>query len=591
MDNYKIIDTPAEVGEKKIGKIKPSKKITQFTAKALGINFIAKEATIEGRYISGLGLDDVVFKLTICDDDTIDFEEISETNKTDFETRKRYIEDILNSDTVPYNKLSVFPDYKFISVEKFSNRHIELYLAQDLVKPIDRLRELSSFDNLSESTLSKLDALFADDEDEEVDELQDLVSSLQSRNEPSLAEVEIDAPVSKSNYLEEAAKKAKELKLEELKSKLETTSDRLNKERFALNSLSKIIEDLEADVKLTNARIDAMTTEIVLNGYSFYVSPAIENKLDIDEAFAAKLLEKLPKNINGKALLKLFEQSKYALHIEKDGEEIEKHYDLPDEIKKSLQGKGIDVQLGHYSEGEKDKFFISSEEDWHNIVKSFEKAGFFRDMDMAKRLDPLYTVETAEEMLASMGINLPQPAQMPIPTPSPIRIGARTFNNSNTTSNTTSNEEDEEDMDDEEDIDEDELEYMDDKFLFAIYKNDTPGITNSLGNMDPEFTIVVTPNSYWKTENSCYDNHSENLLKKKFPLLKSLGQRLGEEEESSYTILDDNFDKFLTLEEIITIFGDAGLFINKDYQDFVSVKDSQMVLNEINRLGYNNIII
>ena len=581
MDNYKIIDTPAEVEEKKIGKIKPSKKIAQFTAKALGINFIAKEATIEGRYISGLGLDDVVFKLTICDDDTIDFEEISETNKTDFETRKRYIEDILNSDTVPYNKLSVFPDYKFISVEKFSNRHIELYLAQDLVKPIDRLRELSSFDNLSESTLSKLDALFADDEDEEVDELQDLVSSLQSRNEPSLAEVEIDAPVSKSNYLEEAAKKAKELKLEELKSKLETKSDRLNKERFALNSLSKIIEDLEADVKLTNARIDAMTTEIVLNGYSFYVSPAIENKLDIDEAFAAKLLEKLPKNINGKALLKLFEQSKYALHIEKDGEEIAKYSDLPDEIKKALSEKGLSLESKANGD---DKFIVSSEEDWHNIVKSFEKAGFFRDMDMAKRLDPLYTVETAEEMLASMGINIPQAAQMPMP----ITIGAGRFNNSNATSN---DEDDDEKYDEEIELDEEEEEFMDDKFLFAIYKNDTPDITNSFGNMDPEFTIVVTPNSYWKTENSCYDNHSENLLKKKFPLLKSLGQRLGEEEESSYTILDDNFDKFLTLEEIITIFGDAGLFINKDYQDFVSVKDSQMVLNEINRLGYNNIII
>ena len=114
MDNYEIIDTPTGVEEKKIGKIKPSKKIAQFTAQALGINFIAKEATIEGRYISGLGLEDVVFKLTICDDDTIDFEEISDTNKTDFETRKRYIEDILNSDTVPYNKLSVFPDWFFI---------------------------------------------------------------------------------------------------------------------------------------------------------------------------------------------------------------------------------------------------------------------------------------------------------------------------------------------------------------------------------------------------------------------------------------------------------------------------------------------
>jgi hypothetical protein len=582
MDNYKIIDTPAEVEEKKTGKIKPSKKIAQFTATALGINFIAKEATIEGRYISGLGLDDVVFKLTICDDDTIDFEEISETNKTDFETRKRYIEDILNSDTVPYNKLSVFPDYKFISVEKFSNRHIELYLAQELVKPIDRLRELSNFENLSESTLSKLDALFADDEDEEVNELQDLVSSLQSRNEIQ-AEIEIVSPVTKSNYMEEAAKKAKELKLEELKSKLETTSDRLNKERFALNSLSKIIEDLEADVKLTNARIDAMTTEIVLNGYSFYISPSIENKLEIDEAFVAKLLEKLPKNINGKALLKLFEQSKYALHLEKDGEEIINHLELPTEIKEILKNKDVSIQLS--DSDNKEKFYILSTEDWHDIVKSFEKAGFFRDIDMAKRLDPLYTVETAKQMLASMGINIPQTAQVKT---TPTRIGSETFNNSNINSNTMSNEED---VEDEDELDEDQEEYMDDKFLFAIYKDDTPGITNTLGNVDPEFTIVVTPYTYWKTENCCYDNHTENLLKKKFPLLKSLGQRLGEDSESSYSILDDNFDKFLNLDEILKLLGDAGLKINKDYQDFVSVKDSQMVINEINRLGYNNIII
>jgi len=580
MDNYKIIDTPTEVEEKKIGKIKPSKKIAQFTAKALGINFIAKEATIEGRYISGLGLDDVVFKLTICDDDTIDFEEISETNKTDFETRKRYIEDILNSDTVPYNKLSVFPDYKFVSVEKFSNRHIDLYLAQELVKPIDRLRELSNFDNLSESTLSKLDALLFDDEPQEVDELQELVSSLKSRNEPQ-AEVEVDTPVSRSNYMEEAAKKAKELKLQELKSKLETTEDRINKERFALNSLEKIIDGLEADYKLTQARIDAMTTEITLNGYSFYISPATESKLEIDQSFAAKLLEKLPKNINGKALLKLFEESKYIFHLEKDGVEIEKHQDLPVEIKDALKGKGLSVQLGHYSQGEKDKFIISSSEDWHDIVKSFERAGFYRDMDMAKRLDPLYTIDSMDEMLKSMGVNIPQAAQASMPTTiSAGRFGAG-----------IQDEDEEEIEEDEDELDEDEQEFIDDKFLFAIYKDDTPGITNTFGNMDPEFTIVVTPYTYWKTENCCYDGHTETILKKKFPLLKSLGQRLGEEAESSYTILDESFDNFLTLEEILKLLGDAGLKINTEYQDFVSTKDSQMVLNEINRIGYNHIII
>ena len=578
MDNYEIIDTPTGVEEKKIGKIKPSKKIAQFTAQALGINFIAKEATIEGRYISGLGLEDVVFKLTICDDDTIDFEEISDTNKTDFETRKRYIEDILNSDTVPYNKLSVFPDYKFVSVEKYSNRHIELYLAQELVKPIDRLRELSNFDNLSESTLSKLDSLLFDDEpQEEVDELQELVSSLKSRNEPQ-AEVEVDTPVSRSNYMEEAAKKAKELKLQELKSKLETTEDRINKERFALNSLEKIIDGLEADYKLTQARIDAMTTEITLNGYSFYISPATETKLEIDQSFADKLLEKLPKNINGKALLRLFEESKYVFHLEKDGIEIEKHQDLPVEIKDVLKGKGLSVQLGN-SQSEKDKFIISSSEDWHYIVKSFERAGFYRDMNMAKRLDPLYTIDNVDEMLKSMGVNIPQDVQASMPT----TISAGRFG--------VGIQEEDEDEIEEDDEDEDQQEFIDDKFLFAIYKNDTPVITNTFGNMDPEFTIVVTPYTYWKTENCCYDGHTETILKKKFPLLKSLGQRLGEEAESSYTILDEGYNNFLTLEEIIKLLGDAGLKINNEYQDFVSTKDSQMVLNEINRLGYNHIII
>ena len=584
MDNYKIIDTPTEVEEKKIGKIKPSKKIAQFTAKALGINFIAKEATIEGRYISGLGLDDVVFKLTICDDDTIDFEEISETNKTDFETRKRYIEDILNSDTVPYNKLSVFPDYKFVSVEKFSNRNIDLYLAQELVKPIDRLRDLSNFDNLSESTLSKLDALLFDDEpQEEVDELQELISSLKSRNEPQ-AEVEVDTPVSRSNYMEEAAKKAKELKLQELKSKLEITEDRINKEKFALNSLERIVDGLEADYKLTQARIDAMTVEITLNGYSFYISPAIESKLEIDQSFATKLLEKLPKNINGKALLKLFEESKYVFHLEKDGVEIENYQDLPVEIKDALKAKGLSVQLGN-SQGDKDKFIISSSEDWHDIVKSFERAGFYRDMDMAKRLDPLYTIDSMDEMLKSMGVNIPQAAQASMPT----NISAGTFG---AVWEKVQEDEDELDKDEDEDeLDEDEQEFIDDKFLFAIYKDDTPGITNTFGNMDPEFSIHITPYTYWKTENVPYDNHTETILKKKFPLLKSLGQRLGEEAESSYTILDEAFDNFLTLEEILKLLGDAGLKFNIEYQDSLSTKDSQMVLNEINRIGYNHIII
>lgn len=574
MDNQ-ISETTLE--QKKIGKIKPSKKIAQFTSSSGNFNFIAKEATIEGRYISGLGLDDVIFKLTICDDDTIDFDEISETNKTDFETRKRYIEDILSSDTIPFNKLSVFPDYKFISVEKFSNRHVELYLAQELVKPIDRLRELANFDSLSESTLSKLDSLFLD-EDFQVDEDFKDDEAEQIKNE---AEVDIEVPVSKTNYMEEAIKKAKELKLQELKSKLEITEDRIKKEKFALNSLEKIIENLESEYKLTQARIDSMTTEITLNGYSFYVSPAIESKLEIDESFASKLLEKLPKNINGKALLSLLEQNKYDFILEKDGVEITKYSELPNEIINSLKDKEISVELGN-DESEKDKMTISSSKDWHDIIKSFERSGFFRDMDMAKRLDPLYTIDNMTEVLSNMGINIPQNHQTSTTTrPIPINIGVQNH----------IHEEIEDDDEIEIEIDDEEVEIMNDNFLFAIHRNDDPNITNSLGNIDPEFLIQITPYTFWKTEYFPYDEHTEDILRKKFPILKSLGQRLGEESESLYTILDENFDKFLNLKEILSILDAAGLKFNIEHQNHVSVKDTQMVLDEINHLGFQNIII
>ena len=156
------------VKEKVIGTFKPQEKFIEFLGMKGNIHFIANEAFIEGKYLAGIDSDNITFKLTICDEGTVNFEEV-DTDKTTAEQRERLLDVICEKTITSFNKKMVITDLPFKSVTKVLDKTINLYLSVDYTTPISKLASI--FDDeveMSDEQNSKLDdllSLFDDDSD------------------------------------------------------------------------------------------------------------------------------------------------------------------------------------------------------------------------------------------------------------------------------------------------------------------------------------------------------------------------------------------------------------------------------------------
>src|ERR1019366_6103887 len=152
-------NTP-EVKEKIIGEFKPKRKFLNFVSAVNGarIRFIRDIAFVKGAKLSGT-LEDAVFKITICDEGTINFEEV-DTTLTDKPMRQRLINDIDDMDITGYAQKFVVAGLQFADKDGGL-----CYLEIEEKKPIDKLKAL--FDEkeetkVSDKGLSMLDQLFGD---------------------------------------------------------------------------------------------------------------------------------------------------------------------------------------------------------------------------------------------------------------------------------------------------------------------------------------------------------------------------------------------------------------------------------------------
>ena len=75
----------------KKGKYQTKLKFLEFIGGKGFVNFISHEAIIEANQLSGLGMDGIKLKLTICDDSNVNIDEV-ETNLTTEPQRKRLLE-------------------------------------------------------------------------------------------------------------------------------------------------------------------------------------------------------------------------------------------------------------------------------------------------------------------------------------------------------------------------------------------------------------------------------------------------------------------------------------------------------------------
>jgi uncharacterized protein (DUF1778 family) len=196
---------------------------------------------VKGEKLSGT-LEGVIFKITICDEGTINFEEV-DTNVTDAAQRQRLIDDIDTTDVTGYAQKFVVGGIQFADV----NGDI-CYLEVEEKKPIDKLKSL--FDEEEKPSLSNKGMSFLDDLLGGSDEVESLVLSekdaeifVEAIENPAEPNEKLKSAA--TSYMEEQFRKMNEDKINELKGRVEDAEKevvKLNREiSISENKLKKLI--------------------------------------------------------------------------------------------------------------------------------------------------------------------------------------------------------------------------------------------------------------------------------------------------------------------------------------------------------------
>lgn len=382
-----------------IGKFKTKEKFIEFVGGRGNINFLAKEALIQSKYLSGSLSKPVTFKLTICDEGTVDFDEV-DTDITTFDERQRLLDILCEKSITPgrIKNYMIVSDVTFTSTQKIQDKTIYLFLAVDYKTPIKKLASLFDDDiEVTEDQESKLDKLFSmfDDEPESKLTIIDEVLPEKQIEESEIPKNEITS----LNKINDDFKKMKEEKVLELKKRIEQQDKELHNSQSNLKSINKRIDDIENELTLLNSRLDTMVPIEDPNGYLFFVSHELNQKIELPDDIANIIKDKVSKikSINSEAFMKLFEAGEYQIRIGKlEGENIvevkltdnEKSGDfiteLPPEVAKTLFE--IDKKCPITAKESNGEIILvyKGELKWHDLVKKMIKSGFQQSSEFDK---------------------------------------------------------------------------------------------------------------------------------------------------------------------------------------------------------------
>ena len=387
-----------EVKEPIIGEFKPKRKFLNFVSAVNGarIRFIRDVAFVKGEKLSGT-LEGVVFKITICDEGTINFEEV-DTNVTDAAQRKRLIEEIDALDVTGYAQKFVVSGIQFADV----NGDL-CYLEVEHQKPIDKLKSL--FDEepkaeLSDRGFSILDALFSSETDEE------LAREFEGENEIILSEKDaeifadaIENPAEPNeklkeagstyqSYMEEQFRKMNEDKINELKKRIEDgekESERLRRE-ISMNE-SKLKKQTE-DLGVLETRLDSFNANDESTGYVFYVSeeqkPEDIGLTEENRAMADKIADivGLKKDVLFKMLTEGYYKIRIAEKSDINAEKVKVTSDILEKMKSLVNGdSSLEAKITMTEPGQ---FEYRGSMTWHQLVGKMIRKGFEQEPEFDK---------------------------------------------------------------------------------------------------------------------------------------------------------------------------------------------------------------
>jgi hypothetical protein len=365
-------ETQEEEKELIIGKFKPKRRFLNFVqGRRGGIRYHNNTALIEGKQLSGM-LDDVYFKVTICDEGTINFEEVG-TNQTNDEMIQRFIDDIDSRDVTGYMK-----KYVVYGIDFKDEDGKKMYLEVEETKPIDKLFSLfDEIDNtetedekepkgISQSGLSILDALFSDETEEETEE----ENKEEEKEKPQTFAQQMIA---------EAFENMNKEKVEELQDRIEKKESEMKKFEMTYKTAEKSFENCKKELRVLNTRLDDMKPKSQPNGIVFYVSP--ENKTGLQETddnvklVVNKISEAL--RLKEDVVLDLVTQGFYTIKFaEKGNLEDSENFEVSKETLVSLNKFKSFGKLTIVGNAE---FEFRGELNWHQIVDKLINMGFEQD--------------------------------------------------------------------------------------------------------------------------------------------------------------------------------------------------------------------
>ena len=379
-----------EVKEPIIGEFKPKRKFLNFVSAVNGakIRFIRDIAFLKAEKLSGI-LDGVVFKITICDEGTINFEEV-DTNRCDKAMIQRFIDELSETPTTGYAQKFVVSGFEFTDVDDK-----RCYLEVEEKKPIDKLKALFDKPEVSERGLSILDQLFGSDEDlntlrmpvpEPVEEDYSMVADLSE----DVSELKNES----TSYMEESFRKMNEGKVIELKSRIEEKQKEVTQCNREISQSEKKLKESTEQLGVLETRLETMSPGDEPNGFVFYVSEEQKNETGLDEntkAIADKIADLM--SLKKDVLFDYLTGGFYKIKIAKKDDITNQDFKLDKEAYEKISTLDVTGKMTVVD----GSFEYRGTLTWHQLVSKMLRKGFEQNPDFDK-LCQSNSYESKEEL-------------------------------------------------------------------------------------------------------------------------------------------------------------------------------------------------
>ena len=375
-----------EVKQPVIGEFKPKRAFLNFVSAVNGarIRFIRDIAFVKGEKLSGT-LEGIVFKITICDEGTINFEEV-DTNVTDTPQRQRLIDDIDSTDVTGYAQKYVVAGIQFADV----NGDL-CYLEVEEKKPIDKLKSLFDEEekpSLSNKGMSFLDDLLSGSGEVETLELSEEDAKVFVEAIENPAEPNEKLKGAAESYLEQQFRKMNEDKINELKNRIEDAEKESARLRREISMNETKLKKQTEDLGVLETRLDSFNANDESLGYVFYVSeeqkPEDIGLSEENRAMADKIAEIV--GLKKDVLFKMLTEGHYKIRIaersDMTAEKVKVTNEVLEKMKSlvngdsSLEAKVTMTEPGHFE--------YRGTMNWHQIVGKMIRKGFEQEPEFDK---------------------------------------------------------------------------------------------------------------------------------------------------------------------------------------------------------------